>query len=203
MQLDDIRIYLPKYLSPESEYSLFEELKRFPENMDSRLYSPYSMSEERILQGDGIRDLLVVNLPDPKIGPANCMVLSNSCDMDPANKRLFDSRIVYAPIFNLDKYSGLLVSKKIKSIVSIESHIDSIKKQQVTQIFYLPKGGQLEHDSIVFFDRVSNCKSDFISAERLREVKLFSLSQYGHYLFLFKLSVHLTRVTEKLDRMSG
>ncbi len=37
ISVEDIQIYLPKYLSPDSEKSLFKELKQFPENIDDRM----------------------------------------------------------------------------------------------------------------------------------------------------------------------
>ena len=38
MTFDDLKIYLPKFLSSESESALFEGLKDFPKNLDSRIY---------------------------------------------------------------------------------------------------------------------------------------------------------------------
>ena len=32
--LEDFKVYLPKYLTPESEKALYEELKKFPNNVD-------------------------------------------------------------------------------------------------------------------------------------------------------------------------
>ncbi len=61
MKLKDIRLFLPKYLSGESEGELFSSLKSFPDNIDSRLYTDFLRNEPVIFQGDGIRDLLVVN----------------------------------------------------------------------------------------------------------------------------------------------
>ena len=201
LSLEEIKIYLPKYLSPESEENLFDQLKQFPENMDHRLYTNYLLEPEVIYQGDGIKGLLVVNLPDAQIRPARGMILSNTCDVDERNKRLFPSSLVYAPIFNLEKYQkGLLTSEILKDAGQIEDHIYAIKKQRITQIFYLPKGGALENESIVFLDRVNSCDNSFLSKVEIKDIRLFTLSNYGLYLFIFKLSVHFTRITEGIDR---
>ena len=201
LSLEEIKIYLPKYLSPESEENLFDQLKQFPENIDDRLYTNYVLEPQLIYQGDGIEGLLVVNLPDTQIRPARGMILSNTCDVDEHNKRLFPSSLVYAPIFNLEKYQkGLLTSEILKDAGQIEDHIYAIKKQRITQIFYLPKGGALENESIVFLDRVNSCDNSFLSKVEIKDIRLFTLSNYGLYLFIFKLSVHFTRITEGIDR---
>jgi hypothetical protein len=201
VSFEDLQIYLPKYLSPESEKSLFEELKQFPGNIDDRLYlgSQY-LEPDIIYQGDGIDGLLVVNFPDTEIKKAPGMIFSNTCDIDERNKRLFPSTLVYSPIFNLEKYRKGLIDSKIKDARSIEDHISSIRSQRITQIFYLPKGGALSNESIVFLDRVNSCDNTFLEREKLRDIRIFTLSNYGLYLFIFKLSVHFTRITEDIDR---
>ncbi|MCX8481216.1 MAG: hypothetical protein ORN58_04775 [Sediminibacterium sp.] len=198
MNFDDFKLYLPKYLSSESDKELFNCLKDFPCNIDKRLYSSKLFNEEILYQGDGIKDLLVINLPDNKIDMKNCMLLSNTCDIDLINKRFFPSQIIYAPIFNLNKYNEIL-SKSSKTQQQINEHILAIKKQSVTQIFYLPKNGSID-ESIVFLDRINNICNTSISRKKIIEQRLFTLSNYGLYLFLFKLSIHFTRIQEKIDR---
>jgi len=96
--LDEIKIYLPKFLSAESDKELFEGLRRFPDNIDSTLYTNYLEDTPVIYQGDGLKDMLVVNLPDNTIKATPSMVLSNTCDLHLKNFRFFQSQIVYAPI---------------------------------------------------------------------------------------------------------
>jgi hypothetical protein len=43
-------------------------------------------------------------------------------------------------------------------------------------------------------------KKNEISRESLKQQRIFSLSNYGFYLFLFKLSIHFTRFGEAVDR---
>jgi len=201
VSFEDLQIYLPKYLSPKSEKSLFDELKQFPGNIDDRLYlSSQYLEPDIIYQGDGIDGLLVVNFPETEIKKAPGMIFSNTCDIDERNKRLFPSTLVYSPIFNLGKYSKGLIESRIKDERSIEDHISSIRNQRITQIFYLPKGGALSNESIVFLDRVNSCDNTFLKREKLRDIRIFTLSNYGLYLFVFKLSVHFTRITEGIDR---
>jgi len=203
MNFEDISLFLPKYLSATSERELFSSIRDFPENIDSRLYSNYLKTEENIFQGDGISDLLVINLPNTDVKPAPCMVLSNTCDIDPKNMRLFPSQIVYAPIFNLDKYKLHLKSNSSKSEQQINDHIQSIRKQEITQIFYLPSISDQLDESIVFFDRICNCSNSYIDRAELPKQRIFTLSDYGAYLFLLKLSIHFTRIQDSVERKSS
>ena len=202
MKIEDFKIYLPKFLSAESDKELFEGLNEFPANIDSRIYTSYLDESDLIYQGDALNDMLVVNLPDPTIKPITSIILSNTCDIDLQNKRNFPSQIVYAPIINLGKYRDTLYAKSEKSREQIDSHIDSIKKQQITQIFYLPElEGKLD-ESIVFFDRVCNFPNRLVDRGKLKEKRVFTLSDYGAYLFLLKLSIHFTRIQDKVERKS-
>ena len=201
---EEIKKYLPQYLSIPAQKGLFEELSQFPDNIDHRIYTSYLAEEESIFQGDGIEKLLYVNLPNVDIGEVPGMILSNTCDIDQDNQRIVPLRMVYTPIFNLEKYRQLLIEKCVstgeRNIASINTHIDNIKKQYISHIFYLPKGGTLGNDSIIFFDRLANCASSSIENQTIPSRRIFSLSDYGFYLFLFKLSIHFTRIRESVSR---
>lgn len=199
IDLDDIELYLPKYLSRESQKDLFKELGQFPENLDSRLFTKKLLEEKNIFQGDGLADLLMVNLPNPEVKRSKGMVISNTCDINPENERMFSSRICYSPIIDLQKYKHLLLSKNIYDEEKIDSHVSSIKQQRITQIFYIPEVED-NPESIIFFDMIVNCDNKVIERETIKDRRVFTLSDYGLYLFLFKMSVHFTRVQEGLDR---
>lgn len=57
---EEIKKYLPSYLSRSSQTELFGELKNFPKNIDQRFYTLKLSEEKNIFQGDGIKDLLCV-----------------------------------------------------------------------------------------------------------------------------------------------
>jgi hypothetical protein len=200
MSIDDIKIYLPKFLSAESERELFAGLKDFPNNIDGRLYTSYLKDSEIIYQGDGLKDLLVINLPNPEIRPVPSIILSNTCDIALENIRNFPSQIVYAPIFNLKKYRDKLYTKSRNSKKQIDSHIDSVRHQRITQIFFLPKIEYRIDDSIVFLDRVCNFPNKLMVRDNLKERRIFTFSDYGAYLFLLKLSIHFTRIKDNVER---
>lgn len=200
IDLEEIKLYLPKYLSPESEQNLFENLKDFPENIDARMYSTRLWDEQIIYQGDGLEGLLIVNFPNMQIARAKSLVLSNTCDVDLNNVRVYSTSICYSPIFNLQKFITRLELKKIATPEKISQFVQSMKQQRISQIFYLPKGGKLASDSFIFFDKINSCDNTSIERRELSKNRLFSLSNYGLYLFLFKLSIHFSRIREGIDR---
>ncbi|MFT5699808.1 MAG: hypothetical protein ACI8ZB_002674 [Desulforhopalus sp.] len=204
IDLEEIKKYLPQYLSDEKEKGLFEELKQFPNNIDSRIYTDSLKSSQICYQGDGINNLLIVNLPNTDVRPAPGVILSNTCDIATENDRLMPMRVAYAPIFQLQKYEDALIREHVetgrKSIAAIKGHIGNIQKQLISHIFYLPKHDSLQNDSIVFFDRISNCPAESLESNGFTDNRMFTLSNYGFYLFLFKISVHFTRIRESVDR---
>ena len=193
-----IDIFLPKYLSEDNFKILKKELEAFPSNIDKRMYTSALSESNNIFQGDGFIDFPIIDymhLNDkPKLVPA--IVLSNTCDISSENSRYYDNNIVYAPIIELDKYKRNLINKGIKS-ETIDNHISDIRAQHVSSILFLPSINNLK-DSIVFLDRVNNVSPDYL--QHIKEKRLFSLSDYGFYLFIFKLSVHFTRIQERVNR---
>lgn len=202
MNLEDIKIYLPKFLSALSEKELFESLSQFPDNIDQRFYTNYLKDVPVIFQGDGLNDMLVINLPDNKIKPAPSIVLSNTCDIDLSNQRFFPSQVIYSPIFNLKKYEQTLIAKSKKSTQQINSHLKAIREQSITQIFYLPELKDIIEESIVFLDRIVNCPNENLDRKNIKSKRLFTLSDYGAYIFVLKLSIHFTRIKDQVERKS-
>ncbi len=199
IDFDEIKKYLPKYLSPEATEKLFQDLKDFPENIHKRLYGDVLEDENDVFQGDGIIDLPVINLPDEIVRKGKVMILSNTCDISLDNKRIFFPRIMYCPILRLSKFIEMLRKREITN-ERINQFVDVIKKQEVSSIFYLPQGGNLEEDYIAILENVNNCDIKVIQKEEIKKQRLFSLSNYGFYLFLFKLSIHFTRIREAVER---
>ena len=205
ISFDEMRKYLPQYLSSPSQNELFKDLKEFPDNIDQRLFSPKLLDHDLIYQGDGIKGLMVSNFPSTETKGLPAIVFSNTCDVNPENSRFFSSRIVYSPIFKLDKYKQMLIKEFVDTgkhtQEAINHHIEAIKKQLITQIIFLPKGSKLQDDSIVFLDRVNNYPLGEMSVEDVKRNRLFVLSNYGLYIFLIKLSIHFTRIQENVDRL--
>lgn len=194
---DNLALFLPEYLSSESQRVLIDAIKQFPDNLDNRLYSSQCLAEQNALQGDGIQALTLGHTHSRQFIELPCMLISNSCDMDLSNQGI-RTGVCYAPIFRLDKYEKLVSSELGEE--RAKSYMYSLRQQQVTQCMYLPRGGGLEHEGIVMFDQIVNSPNSDSFQRRIQDRKMFRLSQYGFYLLLFKLSVHFTRMGEAVDR---
>ncbi len=194
---EEFRTYLPKYLSLEGQTNLFKELKQFPENIDDRMFTSRLINTRTIFQGDALADVWVSNLPDPTIKKARVLVLSNTCDVAPENRRLLGPRLLYCPIIQFGKYKEMIQSQ---TGVEMEDHLAEIKRQRHSGMFYLPASPGLGYEAIALLDRVNNCDLQTLPLDELLANRLFTLSDYGFYLFLFKLSVHLTRLREGVAR---
>ena len=195
-----IRDYLPKFLSSAAQAELFRELEQFPDNIDSRIYSQIAKGSGEIYQGDGVCRLPVVNLPSSEMKEASCLILSNSCDISPANDRYLDGRIAYCPIVPLRKLKRLIEQVRPRGVEDI---MTSIRRQRLTTMFYLPVGGGVLEDSVAMFDHPLNCALTPDTYRDFAGRKAYSLSNYGFYLFLFKISVHMTRIADAVDRGAG
>lgn len=200
MDFDKLEIYLPKYLSDADQRLLFDQLKEFPENI-GKIYSSNCNFDNGILQFDVVENIPFVNLPDTTIKYTKVLILSNSCDIDPKNKRNLPPTISYIPLINIELFIKLLESKD-KDKTQIENIIKNITSQKTTNMLYLPKGQNLDKDSIALLDRTLNCDRDVIFklAQSDNNKKIISLSNYGFYLFLIKLSIHFTRIQEGIHR---
>ena len=74
--------------------------------------------------------------------------------------------------------------------------------QSVLDIFLHLINHFLLLESIVFLDRVNNIPSKFIVRTTVPQKRIFTLSDYGAYLFLLKLSIHFTRIKDNVERKS-
>ena len=163
----------------------------------------YSLDNNIIYQGEGIKEMPIIDLANIGKGVkiTNCLILSNTCDMDIANNRLFPASIMYAPIINLANYISVLQKQGVDD-TKIKNHVTNLKQQKITQIIYLPANSRID-DSIVFLDRIQHIDNRYIDRNLLETKRLFSLSDYGFYMLIFKLSVHFSRIQEKVNRGSS
>lgn len=189
------RIYLPKYLSSEKQRDLWEELKSFPNNRS--YYSTEATLAGQLLQGDGWRGFVVIDFHTLEKKVVSGVVVSNSCDIGVENPRALAPNVLFAPLIRLEAYCQLLRDAG-QTETQIRSVCESIRKQRVTTIFYLPAHEDVLQDSIVVLHDIhSHPLLDFIATNRSC---LFTLNQFAFYLFLMKISIHLTRMQEGMAR---
>lgn len=191
---------IPYYLTAEDQKVLLDELKAIScGGTATYLLSTYRDSfKEMMLQGDGWRGFQLFLFERGERRSVRGIVLSNSCDVDPNNPREVPARVIFAPLVKLAVFKALLKTSGIGAD-RVADKIAAIKAQKTSNIFYLPAGGVLEEDYVVRFDEVHNMPVAAHTASSDRE-KLFTLSNTGFYMLVFKLSVHFCRLQEKVNR---
>jgi hypothetical protein len=201
IDLELVREYLPQYLSAASYDELLKALNEYPQQ--GRMYSQRLKDRAIVFQGDGFHDLLFVHLPVMEPGTRKGMIVSNTCDIYRDNERLFEPRMVYAPMLVLASYEEALRTNSSKKPHVIDAHIASIRAQEITQAFFLPKGAGLEEDSFVFLDRIQSAPLAALDDQSIVNRRIFTLSDFGAWLFALKLSIHFCRIRDKVDRSEG
>lgn len=184
-------------------------MKKLPNYDYSKFYATYTEYANNILQGDGIKELKFIQLPDEEVSSGVGIVISNSCDIEQENKRKFSTRIIYAPLMKLEAYSDMLKNAKKEDASGkpttqkkytqkeIDTHLEDIRKQRIGQIFYLPKCQSLNGEAIVFFDNLCSTDNDSVSRDNLTDSRMFSLSAYGWHVFLERLAHFFTKLSEE------
>lgn len=194
---DDFKKHVPYYLTVDDQNALVSELKAFSTGKTPSYFlgdydNAYKLD---MLQGDGWQGFQLLLFESGERRSVRGMVLSNSCDIDPANKREVPSRVVFAPLVKLAAYKQLLDVSGIGP-ERVDAKIASIKSQKTTNIFYLPSESPLSEDYVVRLDELYSMPT---SAHN-RQTKLFTLSMAGFYIFILKLSYHFCRLQENVNR---
>lgn len=195
LKLDALQSQMPSYLTQDAKENLVKALNDFCKK-DINYYTTLFNSE--ILQGDGWTELGLIRLETAERKQIWGIILSNSCDISPDNTRGLPARVVFVPLIKLKAYAVRLEKAQI-SQKAITDKLNTIREQKITNIFYLPKGASLGEEYIAVLDDIYSVPfQNFFKQEKRK--KLFTLSQVGFYLFLFKLSIHFCRFHENLLR---
>lgn len=210
--LELIRTFLPKYLTPELQESLFKTVQEyFPFSTDPNLIYSKIQETEYYYQGDCVIDIPFSSFNNGGFDTAYLkgIIASNTCDISPDNNRLDIPNIQFISVFSLREYIETL---KVKSINQkrIDSFIDNLKGNRISNLFYLPekKSGKdvILDESFVRFDTNVTLPISIFTGDTYNNAyapegdRLVSFSNYGFYLFLIKLSVHYCRFREGVFR---
>ena len=95
-----IRDYLPYYLTEEAKVGIINELNKF--HVDQMQYYLFDCYEQEMLQGDGWTRLHLRNFQTGEKIFINGVVLSNTCDVDPSNRRDLPVNIIFAPLIPVE-----------------------------------------------------------------------------------------------------
>jgi len=174
---------LIKELFPSITESTKEQIKSAIKQFNVHPQLLYqSISDETIYQGDIIKEIQFVTLISyNKYSKKTLsgMLISNTCDY--VNREL----ILIAPIYPFNY---------IKDRYKNRSFVESLKMNTIYDKFYLPNYKK-DNDYVVDFSGINSVKADYLldSIKNNKITKIMSLSQYGFYFFLTKLTVYLMR----------
>lgn len=191
---ESIQNQIPFYLTQDAKDNLVKALDDFPRQIDYYI----NLFPDDALQGDGWNSFVVFDFANGDRKPVRGILLTNTCDMAPENKREFTPTFTFAPIIKLNKYLNKLAAAGLTQ-QQIDNKVVAIKEQRVSTLFYLPKGAKLDDEYIALLSDVHTVPKHVFETRNDRQ-KLFTLSQVGFYLFVFKLSVHFCRFQEDVAR---
>lgn len=185
---------MPSSLRPTEQAQLFQELIDLPSR--GRWYETLDDSEP--CQGDGWEKVDFVDLAVLERRQIRVVIVSNTCDTAPENKRLVPINFSLCPLVRLSRFVNLL-NEAGATEDRIESIVSAVKRQDVSNIFYFPKGADLDDEYIIRFDDLQTQHPSVFYGNPAKR-RVFSLSQAAFWLFLVKLSNHLCRSGEGVRR---
>jgi hypothetical protein len=194
---------LPGYLTDETRKNLEVALKSFTQT-SGIFEDPFiSFKNDYFLQGDIVKDIPFPFWTKTQFITHNaprCMILSNTCDIDVNNPRDIPIDCLLAPILDLNKIA-LKLEESGASLQKISNVIRDIKQYKITNLFYLPidsEGNYDPHGSgyVAVLDKTFSLPRHVLDISQ----HVRSLNQFFSYLFTFKLSIHLCRFHDKVDR---
>ena len=199
LNAEDLQKGIPAYLSAADKEALVKALKDFPNTGKTYPYF-FDQHDSDPLQGDVWRGLEVVKFEDGSRKRILGMLISNSCDISPENKRYFPPKLSFAALIPLEKYRQALLNSQV-SIERVEEHLTQIRAQSVTSLFYIPPGSNLQVEHIALLQDIHSLPLSSFLADSAK-TRLASLNQLAFYLLLFKLSIHFCRFMEGVERGS-
>lgn len=208
---DDLDKILPSYLVQSDKTRLKDALRQFtPENRGNEInYQNFFRSFDHLyfLQGDLVREIRM-SLWDEGEAVFNkvytdALVVSNTCDLSSNNRHEINQKqCILAPLVNLEEYISDLMDAGYGGD-NLNSFLNTIKAQQVSNLLYLPVNNGVGPEYIVLLDNVFWFPTSELNSYKgeIRETRIASLNHFGYYLFILKLSYHLCRLPEQCDRI--
>jgi hypothetical protein len=180
---------------PEHKEEFLKYLKNFPDGIQKWLYAENITDADSLYQGD-----ILINIPtcfidndgDTIVGEDVVSLISNTCDM----QRDRNDFIIVSPIVFFKEYKESFINTKI----GIENTLNDIRKNRIFSYFYLPPKKYFS-ESFIDFSRMIAISSPYLNKIKasIPEKCLLSLSPYGFYLFLIKLTFHFARMEKPTE----
>jgi hypothetical protein len=204
--LDELSKILPIELTDQKKGRLKDGLKQFMEEnrLKDKFYTEFYLTTNNsfFLQGDLIKELRfpVFNVESKSYEKLyyDALLISNTCDIDNANKRNIPKKAILAKLIPFNIFIESLHELEVENASTI---LTQVKNQQYSNLFYLPENKNQE-DYIAYFDDLSIIDVEELSIlkEDLKLNRIESLDYFGYYLLVFKLSFHFCRLPEETQR---
>lgn len=193
---EELQVFLSENLMQENLDAVLQELD---EMLNGRGMTAAN-HDDSCLQGD-VYDAVncIVRTSGGEVGirPQRVMLVSNSCDASPENPRRIPIDLTVAPLLRLSRYREMLVAHGISDQAATDT-VNAIKRQQKTDLLFVPAGAGLEEDMVALLDKVQSLPAaDFMAGGPPR---LAVLTQRGFWVLLVKLSMHFLRPHEGVAR---
>jgi hypothetical protein len=201
---------LPSYLVSEEKARLREALKQFTVHEKGKVidYSDFyrSYGHTYFLQSDLVKEIRMSLWNEQSTAfdkvYSDTIIISNTCDISIENKHEVNSKqCLFAPLIDFNEYVKDLKTHGYNE-EKLSQFVQTVKSQLVTNLFYLPMTADSKKEYIVFLDNVFWFPAIELNSylDEIDDNRITSLSHFGYYLFILKLSYHLCRLPEQCDR---
>jgi hypothetical protein len=187
MTLDDA-IKNSTLILPEHKAEFTKYLEKLPDGIDKWLYLERIADPASVYQGDILLDIPVCLTDDDGnavIGRDMVALISNTCDMQ-SDRQEF---VTVCPIVSFDELRQNIENHKLETL------LHDVRNNRIFRYFYLPPGDDLP-ESYIDFSRMVSISSIYLNDIKTSKPQqcILSLSPYGFYFFLVKLTYHLARM---------
>jgi hypothetical protein len=207
---ESIENLLPSYLTSTEKGRIKEGLRQFKsgnKNFDKNYQGFYHLNPpEYWMQGDLLHTVKIVDWDsdedDYYSAYSPVIMLSNTCDVSSDNVRSINPKqIIVAPVIPLKEYIDDLKSEGF-SKSNIDSFCATLRNQEYSNLLYLPKNEVNQKEYLVFLDKILWVAPSqlVIQNNDIADKRFISLSNFGFYLLLTKISFHFCRIPEEKDR---
>jgi hypothetical protein len=203
---------LPSYLTSTEKGRLQNALNQFFKDEyheKEKVYTDFYLKDppSYLLQSDMLHSVKGIGWDEEKEEYRNgyypVILISNTCDVSDENLRGANvKQVMFAPIIPVSEYISDLEAAGYNSDQT-KSFYSTLKNQNFTNLFYLPPKEPGNQDYMAFLDKIFWQPISMLKAvtSDINNNRFASLSHFGFYLFITKISFHLCRVPEEYDRV--
>jgi hypothetical protein len=199
---------LPPYLTNTAKGRIRKALEQFFGEKEHIDYSDFYTQQNNnfLLQSDVVHSIVGIdwNFKEKRYetGFSPALLISNSCDVTLDNDRSINGKeAMFAPLISVKNHLEQIKGKG-HSDDQVNAFYQTLVKQEFTNLFYLPPNPINKNEYIVRLDKIHWVPQPELAEiiQDLSNNRFISLSHWGYYLYLTKLSLHTCRVPEELER---